>query len=138
ERLPDGGQRKYRYDALGRQITRQEETGAITHYQWDAANRLAQITLPGGATRAFTYNAYGKVTAERDELGRITRYEYADNLHLVSRRINPDGSQLRYRYDNARLLLTEIENERGEHYHLDYYSNGLIQRETGFDGRSTA
>ncbi|WP_122861727.1 RHS repeat-associated core domain-containing protein [Pseudomonas viridiflava] len=138
ERLPDGGQRKYRYDALGRQITRQEETGAITHYQWDAANRLAQITLPGGATRAFTYNAYGKVTAERDELGRITRYEYADNLHLVSRRINPDGSQLRYRYDNARLLLTEIENERGEHYHLDYYSNGLIQRETGFDGRCTA
>ncbi|WP_394324900.1 RHS repeat-associated core domain-containing protein [Pseudomonas chlororaphis] len=138
ERLPDGGQRKYRYDALGRQITRQDESGAITQYQWDAANRLAQIILPGGATRAFSYNAYGKVTAERDELGRITRYEYADNLHLVSRRINPDGSQLRYRYDNARLLLTDIENERGEQYHLDYYPNGLIQQETGFDGRSTA
>ncbi|MGF6512640.1 RHS repeat-associated protein [Pseudomonas sp. BT76 TE3572] len=138
ERLPDGGQRKYRYDALGRQITRQEETGAITHYQWDAANRLAQITLPGGATRAFTYNPYGRVTAERDELGRVTRYEYADGLHLVSRRINPDGSQLRYRYDNSRLLLSEIENERGEHYHLDYYPNGLIQQETGFDGRRTA
>jgi len=138
ESLPDGGQRKYRYDALGRQITRQEETGAITHYQWDAANRLAQVTLPGGATRAFTYNAYGKVTAERDELGRITRYEYADGLHLVSRRLNPDGSQLRYRYDNSRLLLTEIENERGEHYRLDYYANGLIQQETGFDGRRTA
>ncbi|WP_311885958.1 MULTISPECIES: RHS repeat-associated core domain-containing protein [unclassified Pseudomonas] len=138
ERLPDGGQRKYRYDALGRQITRQEESGAITQYQWDAANRLAQVTLPGGATRAFTYNAYGNVTAERDELGRITRYEYAENLHLVSRRINPDGSQLRYRYDNSRLLLTEIENERGEQYHLDYYTNGLIQQETGFDGRRTA
>ncbi|WP_139834591.1 DUF6531 domain-containing protein, partial [Pseudomonas sp. B2(2017)] len=134
ERLPDGGQRKYRYDAMGRQITRQEESGAITQYQWDNANRLSQVTLPGGATRAFTYNAYGNVTAERDELGRITRYEYADNLHLVSRRINPDGSQLRYRYDNAGLLLTDIENERGEHYRLDYYSNGLIQQETGFDG----
>jgi RHS repeat-associated protein len=138
ERLPDGGQRKYRYDALGRQITRQEETGAITHYQWDAVDRLTQVTLPGGATRAFTYNPYGRVTAERDELGRITRYEYADGLHLVSRRINPDGSQLRYRYDNSRLLLTEIENERGEQYHLDYYANGLIQQETGFDGRRTA
>ncbi|WP_085641278.1 DUF6531 domain-containing protein, partial [Pseudomonas sp. B3(2017)] len=138
ERLPDGGQRKYRYDAMGRQITRQEESGAITQYQWDNANRLSQVTLPGGATRAFTYNAYGNVTAERDELGRITRYEYADNLHLVSRRINPDGSQLRYRYDNAGLLLTDIENERGEHYRLDYYSNGLIQQETGFDGRRTA
>jgi len=138
ERLPDGGQRKYRYDVLGRQITRQDESGAITHYQWDAANRLAQITLPGGATRAFSYNAYGKVTAERDEMGRITRYEYAENLHLVSRRINPDGSQLRYRYDNSQLNLTEIENERGERYQLDYYSNGLIQQETGFDGRRTA
>ncbi|MFJ2366574.1 RHS repeat-associated core domain-containing protein [Pseudomonas sp. NPDC087697] len=138
EHLPDGGQRKYRYDALGRQITRQEESGTITQYQWDTANRLAQITLPGGATRAFSYNPYGRVTAERDELGRVTRYEYADGLHLVSRRINPDGSQLRYRYDNSRLLLSEIENERGEHYHLDYYPNGLIQQETGFDGRRTA
>lgn len=95
---------------------------------------MAEITLPGGATRAFTYNPYGRVTAECDELGRIIRYEYADNLHLVSRRINPDDSQLRYRYDNARLLLTEIENERGEHYHLDYYTNGLIQQETGSTG----
>lgn len=138
ERLPDGGQRKYRYDAFGRQIIQQDESGAITQYQWDAADRLAQITLPGGATRAFSYNAYGKVTAERDEMGRITRYEYADNLHLVSRCINPDGSQLRYRYDNARLLLSDIENERGEHYQLDYYANGLIQQETGFDGRRTA
>ncbi|MGX9379881.1 RHS repeat-associated core domain-containing protein [Pseudomonas sp. JQ36] len=138
EHLPDGGKRKYRYDSLSRQITRQDETGAITQFVWDAANRLAQVSLPGGAVRAYTYNPYGRVTAERDELGRITRYEYADNLHLVSRRINPDGSQLRYRYDNSRLLLTDIENERGEHYHLDYYSNGLIQQETGFDGRRTA
>ena len=138
ERLPNGGQRKYRYDALGRQITRQDEFGAITQYQWDAVDRLTQVTLPGGATRAFIYNPYGRVTAERDELGRITRYEYADNLHLVSRRINPDGSQLRYRYDNSQLNLTEIENERGERYLLDYYPNGLIQQETGFDGRRTA
>jgi RHS repeat-associated protein len=135
ERLPDGGQRKYRYDALGRQITRQEESGAITHYQWAAANRLAQVTLPGGATRAFSYNAYGNVTAERDELGRITRYEYADNLHLVSRRINPDGSQLRYRYDNSRLLLTENENERGEHYHLAALDVSEIDNPLRFQGQ---
>ncbi|WP_248803762.1 RHS repeat-associated core domain-containing protein [Pseudomonas sp. MWU13-2100] len=138
EQLPNGGQRRYRYDALGRQITRQDETGAVTQYQWNPVGRLTQVQLPGGATRAFTYNAYGKLTSERDELGRLTRYEYADNLHLVSRRLNPDGSQLKYRYDNARLLLTDIENERGEQYHLDYYGNGLIQQETGFDGRRTA
>ncbi|MCU1749823.1 RHS repeat protein [Pseudomonas sp. 6D_7.1_Bac1] len=138
ETLPEGGQRRFTYDVLGRQITRQDEHGAVTHYQWDAVGRLLQTTLPSGATRAFSYNAYGKITAERDELGRVTRYEYADDLHLVSRRINADGTQLKYRYDNAQLLLTEIENESGEKYQLDYTPNGLIRQETGFDGRRTA
>ncbi|MGF6401756.1 RHS repeat-associated protein [Pseudomonas frederiksbergensis] len=138
ETLPDGSQRRFSYDALGRQLTRQDEHGALTQYQWDAVGRLVQTTRPTGASRAFSYNAYGKITAERDELGRITRYEYADDLHLVSRRINPDGTQLRYRYDNAQLLLTEIENEAGEKYRLDYTPNGLIRQETGFDGRRTA
>ncbi|MGF6221015.1 RHS repeat-associated core domain-containing protein [Pseudomonas frederiksbergensis] len=138
ETLPDGSQRRFSYDALGRQTTRQDEHGALTRYQWDAVGRLVQTTRPTGASRAFSYNAYGKITAERDELGRVTRYEYADDLHLVSRRINPDGTQLRYRYDNAQLLLTEIENEAGEKYRLDYTPNGLIRQETGFDGRRTA
>ncbi|MHC8354941.1 RHS repeat-associated core domain-containing protein [Pseudomonas sp. LB3P81] len=138
ETLPDGSQRRFSYDLFGRQATRQDEHGAVTRYQWDAVGRLIQTTFPTGASRAFSYNAYGKVTAERDELGRVTRYEYLDDLHLISRRINPDGTQLRYRYDNARLLLTEIENESGEKYQLDYTPNGLIRQETGFDGRRTA
>ncbi|WP_448722790.1 RHS repeat-associated core domain-containing protein [Pseudomonas farris] len=138
ETLPDGGQRRFSYDALGRQLTRQDEHGAVTQYQWDAVGRLIQTTLPTGASRAFSYNAYGKITAERDELGRVTRYEYVDDLHLVSRRINADGTQLKYRYDNAQLLLTEIENESGEKYRLDYTPGGLIRQETGFDGQRTA
>ncbi|MCD4529859.1 MULTISPECIES: RHS repeat-associated core domain-containing protein [Pseudomonas] len=138
EVLPDGSRRCYSYDALGRLLSRHDEHGALTHYQWDAVGRLLQTTLPNGANRAWTYNAYGKVTSERDELGRITRYEYADDLHLVSRRLNPDGSELKYRYDSARLLLTEIENESGEKYQLDYTPNGLIRQQVGFDGQRTA
>ncbi|WP_434694561.1 RHS repeat protein [Pseudomonas sp. Z1-14] len=138
ETLPDDSQRSFSYDTLGRLLTRKDEHGAITHYQWDAVGRLLQTTLPTGATRAWSYNAYGKVTAERDELGRITRYEYADDLHLISRRLNPDGSELKYRYDSARLLLTEIENEAGEKYQLAYTPNGLIRQETGFDGQRTS
>ncbi|MCP1489479.1 RHS repeat-associated protein [Pseudomonas fluorescens] len=138
ETLPDGGVRHFSYDALGRRTTTVDEHGAVTRQQWDAAGRLAQTTLPGGATRACSYGAYGQVTAERDELGRITRYEYDDDLHLVSRRINPDGTRVQYRYDHAQLLLTEIENESGEKYRLDYTPTGLIRQETGFDGRRTA
>ncbi|WP_442962907.1 RHS repeat domain-containing protein, partial [Pseudomonas sp. Leaf15] len=97
-------------------------------YQWDSVGRLIRVVLPGGATREYSYNAYGKITAEHDELGHVTRYEYADGLHLISRRINADGSHVKYRYDNPRLLLTSIENEAGETYRLDYHPNGLIQQ----------
>ncbi|MCU1762194.1 DUF6531 domain-containing protein [Pseudomonas sp. 14P_8.1_Bac3] len=138
ETLPNGSRRRFSYDALGRRTTRQDEHGGVTRYKWDAVGRLVQTTFPTGASRAFSYNAYGKVTAERDELGRVTRYEYLDDLHLISRRINPDGTQLRYRYDNAQLLLTEIVNESGEKYRLDYTRRGLIRQEIGFDGRRTA
>ncbi|WP_454191159.1 RHS repeat-associated core domain-containing protein [Pseudomonas canadensis] len=138
EQLPNGGVKRYRYDDLGRRVAREDEHGALTQYQWDAAGRLLKLTQPGGATREYSYNAYGKITSERDELGHVTRYEYADGLHLISRRINADGTQVKYRYDNVRLLLTEIENEVGETYRLQYHANGLIQQETGFDGQRTA
>ncbi|WP_082036819.1 RHS repeat-associated core domain-containing protein [Pseudomonas rhodesiae] len=138
EQLPNGGIRRYRYDDLGREVAREDEHGALTQYQWDAVGRLTRLTLPGGATREYSYNPYGKITAERDELGHVTRYDYADGLHLISRRLNADGTQVQYRYDNARLLLTEIENEVGETYRLDYHPNGLIQQEIGFDGQRTA
>ncbi|VVN44834.1 hypothetical protein PS664_05733 [Pseudomonas fluorescens] len=138
EQLPNGGIKHYRYDDLGRKIAREDEQGALTQYQWDAVGRLTRLVLPGGACREYSYNPYGKITAERDELGHVTRYEYADGLHLISCRINADGSQVKYRYDNVRLLLTEIENEVGETYRLDYHANGLIQQEIGFDGQRTA
>ncbi|SDS71970.1 RHS repeat-associated core domain-containing protein [Pseudomonas trivialis] len=138
EQLPNGGIRRYRYDDLGREVAREDEHGALTQYQWDSVGRLVRLVLPGGACREYSYNAYGKITAERDERGHVTRYEYADGLHVISRRLNADGTQVQYRYDNVRLLLTEIENEVGETYRLAYHPNGLIQQEIGFDGQRTA
>ena len=138
EKGADGGITRWRYDERGRQILRRDPRGAITRYEWDAADRLQTVHLPGGGTRRFEYNAYGKVTAQWDEQGRETRFEYHPGLHLVSRRINPDGSELKYRYDNAKLFLSEIENEHGEQHRIHYAPNGLVERETGFDGRTTA
>nr|WP_254432820.1 RHS repeat domain-containing protein [Pseudomonas koreensis] len=86
---------------LGRQITRQDEFGAITQYQWDAADRLTQVTLPGGATRAFTYNPYSRVTAERDERDELRRinqigqiYFSADGPKGIENKPVPDGIYL--------------------------------------------
>ncbi|MDH2434007.1 RHS repeat-associated core domain-containing protein [Pokkaliibacter sp. MBI-7] len=137
ETLPDGGQRTYRYDARGRQVLRQDERGAITRYAYDKLNRLTRLTLPGGACRQYEYTAYGKVRRYTDEQGRTTDYDYAQPLHLVTAQRNPDGSTLRFRYDDRRLQLTDIENENGDHYRLSYHPSGLVKEETDFGGRTT-
>ncbi|WP_261845086.1 RHS repeat-associated core domain-containing protein [Aliamphritea ceti] len=138
ETAPDGGVTRYRYDCFGRRIWQQSSVGGVTEYGWDSANRLISVREPGTRqARIYSYNAYGKVTAVTDEQGQTTRYEYAQPLHLVTAKINPDGSRVEYKYDNAKLFLSEIRNERGERCLLDYHPNGLIAREQSFDGRVT-
>ncbi|WP_415897774.1 RHS repeat-associated core domain-containing protein [Neptuniibacter sp. QD57_21] len=138
ETSPDGGITRYRYDSLGRRIWQQSPTGGVTEFGWDSANRLVSVREPGNKhARTYTYNPYGKVTSVTDEHGHTTRYEYAKPLHLVTAKINPDGSRVEYKYDNAKLFLSQIRNERGEECLLDYHPNGLIAKETSFDGRVT-
>ncbi|WP_421849478.1 RHS repeat-associated core domain-containing protein [Marinomonas sp.] len=73
-----------------------------------------------------------------DEKGHKTQYQYGENSHLVSRVIHPDGTNLRYGYDNVKNFVSDITNERGEAYHIDYFPNGLVSQENTFDGRSLA
>ncbi|MFD1261759.1 DUF1308 domain-containing protein [Entomomonas asaccharolytica] len=138
EELPQGGIRRYRYDSLGRQIIWQDERNQTTQYEYDPVGRVSKITYPNGTSQSYRYNAYGKVTQVTDEQGRITRYDYAQHLHLISKKTNPDGSTVQYQYNNTELNLTDIINEQGERYHLDYYPSGLISQEIGFDGRKTS
>ena len=104
----------------------------------DAIDRLIKITRADGKSNAFEYNGYNKVTKVTDEQGRITRYDYVPNLHVISRKINPDGSEVNYQYNNAQLNLTDIINETGQRYHIDYYPNGLVSQETSFEGLTTS
>ncbi|RQW63623.1 RHS repeat-associated core domain-containing protein [Vibrio viridaestus] len=135
ENYPDGSETLYRYDILGRMIYERSSIGGVTQYSWDAADRLVKIDKPDGKSKRFEYNAYGKVTQVVDEHGNKTEYEYQKNSHLVSRVVNPDGTSLRYQYDNAKRFVSQITNERGERHSIDYYTNGLVERETTFDGR---
>ena len=52
--------------------------------------------------------------------------------------LDPEAAREAEKYDNARLLLTCIENEHNEHYQLHYHPNGLLRQEIGFDGSKTA
>ena len=138
EVLPDGSSTRYRHDISGRVIYEQSSVGGVTEYQWDKADRLIYLKRANGTSKHFAYNAYGKVTEVLDEHGNKTSYEYGENSHLVSRVINPDGTSLSYRYDNLKNFVSHITNERGETYQIDYFPNGLVSKETTFDGRSLA
>ncbi|VFS51562.1 RHS repeat-associated core domain-containing protein [Budvicia aquatica] len=138
EALSHGGLRHYEYQNLSTQPSKvTDEHGQVILYHWDAAGRLAEQTFPDGTRRQYTYNAYGKVTSFTDELGRTTRYDYAEPLHLLTRKQLPDGSELHYRYDNTHLQVSDIINQKGEIYHIGYTPTGLMSEEIGFDNAKT-
>ncbi|MGF1770389.1 DUF6531 domain-containing protein [Enterovibrio makurazakiensis] len=134
ETTPQGEKIRYRYDILGRLRYRQDSLG-IHEMHYDRSDRLTKHVLPGGKTRYYEYNAYSKVTKFTDEKGRLTQYEYRWPSHQVSKTINPDGTEVSYQYENAFQFLSDIVNENGEHYHIDYASTGHVSREVTFDGR---
>lgn len=122
-----GEERHYRYDALGRLIVEQNEQGAVTQYQYDVLDRVIAVVLPQGQQRRYSYNAYGKVTAFADEKGNTTRYEYGNYCIWLTTAITDGLSG--FVYNNPKLFLSDITNERGEQYQLRYYSNGLVVTE---------
>ncbi|SJL84295.1 RHS repeat-associated core domain-containing protein [Vibrio palustris] len=134
EVTPQGEKIRYRYDVMGRLRYRQDSLG-VTELHYDPVGRLIKHVLPGGYVRTYQYNAYSKVTQQTDEQGRKTQFEYAWPNHQVTRRINPDGTSLQYAYHNRFNFLSEIINERGERYEIEYAPTGHVSREVTFDGR---
>lgn len=137
ERESDGRLRQYCYDNLLRILSQTDELGQITTYQYDPVGRLLSVTFPDLRSREYQYNAYGKVTRLKDEAGRYTYYEYDKPLHLLTKKTLPDGSCLKYRYDNIHLQASEIENQKGEIYRIGYSAKGLVSEEIGFDNVKT-
>lgn len=134
----------YRYSARGQLIyesqyhPREDLAGAqvpATRLTWDAVGRLTHIYWPDGTSKEWQFNPYGQVTLETDEKGRETRYEYMPGSALVSRISYPDRTSLAYHYHNIHGQISDIVNQSGDRYHIDYTSTGLVSEERTFDGR---
>lgn len=134
----------YRYNARGQLIyesqhhprDKQVDTHVpATQLAWDPAGRLTHISWTDGTSREWQYNAYGEVTLETDEKGNQTRYDYLPGSALVSRITYPDRSYLVYHYHNIHGQISDIVNQNGEYYHIDYTPTGQVSEERTFDGR---
>jgi len=131
-KLTDSGGRTvtFSHDTAGH-MTSQTGTIGTTSYQYDAGNRMTQITYPNGGVRDYVYDAQGRVTHEddgagqnardyvyykssttvTDALGRVTKYEYvsAQGYKKPSRVTDASGGVTQYAYDANYALAAEVD-----------------------------
>ncbi|MET9734682.1 DUF6531 domain-containing protein [Streptomyces sp. NPDC006458] len=67
-RIRRAGEVRYEHDALGRVVLRQKSRLSrkpdTWHYEWDAEDRLTQVTTPDGTRWRYTYDPLGRRTAK--------------------------------------------------------------------------
>ncbi len=124
----------YAYDSqTGNLISKTLPNGVVTTYQYDTADRLTDcVNRKSDATLIssyhYTLDANGNRTSvveTTSEGSKTTTYEY-DELNRLTRTVYPDGTDVRYTYDNAGNRLTETTNGVVKNYQYDE-DNRLIQ-----------
>jgi RHS repeat-associated protein len=99
------GDVSFAYDAVGNRLTMTDSTGTTT-YEYDALNRLHQVTQPGSLPVSYTYDAVGNRTRLTYPGGGRLDYTYnaLNRLATISSPDIPDISIL-FTYDPAGRLL---------------------------------
>ncbi|WP_108651045.1 DUF6531 domain-containing protein [Dongshaea marina] len=134
ESLLAGGWQKYRYDEEARVTAIEFPDGRAQRYAYDPKGRPVIIQAADGSQQQLKWDACDRLVSITDGEGRTTSYEYADGLAQITRRIAPDGSELNYRYDAERNLVS-LTNEKGEEYRFSYDAQERLVEEICFDGR---
>jgi RHS repeat-associated protein len=93
----------YEYDTRGNLVFAIEDTDT-TALDYDAKDRLENITYPGGRYLEYTYNAAGKRASSTNQLGHILDYHY-DNVGRLESITDETVSEIvHYYYDAAGRL----------------------------------
>lgn len=128
---PDGGVRKYSYDAKHQLLTATDALG-ITYLknqydssgrvvkQWDGDGNLRTFAYAsnanGGSTKyvnaeghttTFTWDQAQRITGVTDANGATTKFAY-DASNRTTRTTDPDGSETKYTYDTYGNVTKEI------------------------------
>jgi RHS repeat-associated protein len=96
----DGPVRSTTYTATGRRATDTDPVGRVTHYTYDALDRLVSTTRPDGTTTSQAYDAENHRVSSTDAAGNVTRYVY-DPVGRLIRTTFADGSSTSTTYDAA-------------------------------------
>jgi len=135
--MPSGfSSTSYEYDTRGNLISIRNPLNHITKLQnYDAHGRAQTIIEPNGLTTKLTYDNLGRKDIV-DVGGLVTNYDYYTN-GLVSKITQPNGSFLKYGYDDSRRLV-HIQDSQGNDEMYTYNAAGSREKtETFSNGGST-
>jgi len=96
----DGQTTAYDYDADGNRIGQTDAKQQSSSRQFDALNRLTEVTDRANGITGFEYNDRDRIVAVTDPKGLTTRYDYNGHGEIIAVH-SPDTGTTTYAYDKA-------------------------------------
>ncbi|WP_173138072.1 RHS repeat-associated core domain-containing protein [Paenibacillus tritici] len=104
--------KQYGYDEAGNKITSRDERGGVTHYQYDAANRVAVTTNTKDKEFVFQYDLAGNKVQEENSKGYTISYTY-DKLNRLVLTKDPEGTVISKNIYDANSNITKKIDAKG-------------------------
>jgi RHS repeat-associated protein len=110
-KLPMGQVESHTYNVAGERTQHTSFNGIDTLFNYDGQGRMDKVTFPGNRIRQFTYDVAGKVTGI-DDGGQSYAFEY-DERDRLTKAIDSYGRAIDYQYDasNNRTQLKTAKQE---------------------------
>lgn len=125
------GSESFSYDNRGNMATATDGNNHTYQFEYDALNRLVQITDPLSNNIAYQYDANGNLTSETDENQHVRNYNY-DALNRL-RQVDDFTGSTAYTYDEVSNLAS-ITNANGYTASFSYNRQNLMASETDAEG----
>jgi len=130
--LPNGAVARYEYDYWGRRVADLEPDGTVSRNRYLPSGRIAEVVDNLGRSKQYEYDGLGNITSERLPDGSVYGFVFG-GLGWLTSVCHPNGDVVRG-FFNREGWLQCIENEAREVYQRDHDANGVMVKETFFDG----
>lgn len=127
----EGSYLSYTYDPNGNCICR-DENGHVEKYQYDALNRVIEVSEGNGGRRRYTYDAAGRIRHMYREDGAEFDYQYDMDGRLIRQEL-PENRVCTLEYDLRGRIIRRDEKNAGSVCYT-YYPNGLVRSVKWADG----
>jgi RHS repeat-associated protein len=132
---PEGGKRKYGFDAQDRVVSETDQLAHTTTTSYDEAGNVHEVIQPGGAKWVLGHDAAGNLTSIKDPEGGERKYEYNAQNRPVSF-TDARGNAWSYEWSKAGDL-EEVTDPEGGETTLTYNESGQPLSRTDPDKHKT-